>query len=316
MSTGLNAQEVYLLERYISVKYFVELKDTWSAMIEHVEICLDRFTKHAPPDSRSRPLPEKPDIVWGNKTLPNFRDTLEGLQTGLMLLSHGDFRGLGYAHGPLNDAKGQRECWSGWMGKSDENAYAALLNKANEIAFNIAHTEGAHWRPLSLAKRPEVRGPLNFPTEWPTYKIDHSVSVFSGDALDRSGIYLPYIESSCAAFLCTNHKVVPKAKVIVGYEDRLHPDTGEKYAEEAVVESRPCRWYLVERVADQGGGFTGRQDTLSGASRITAGEICGEAGIYFTPPRLDSRRMFNKGEIMPDFESAYGTTIWQREGSG
>lgn len=313
--TELIPQEIFLLERYISIEYFADLREIWSTMVDHVDVCLDRYLRNLPADYRSRPLPEQPDVVWGNRALPNFRNTLQNLHTGYTLLSHGDSRGLDYAHGPVNDFRGQTECWSGWMGSADEATYYGLLNAASEMAFNISTTEGAYWRPLSLSKRPEVRGPLNFPSEWPTYSVNGAVSVYTGEVLPCDGIYLPDIESSCAAFLATHYKVAPKAKVIVGYEERINPATGDRNAEEAVIENRPCLWHLVERTADTGGGFAMPPQSSGLKLRFTAGEICSAAGVYFTPSHPDSRRKFQKGEVLPDFESAYGTTIWQLDDS-
>lgn len=40
--------------------------------------------------------------------------------------------------------------------------------------------------------------------------------------------------------------------VLIGFEDRLHPVTGEKYGATPVFEKRDCVWYLVERTADVG----------------------------------------------------------------
>ena len=45
--------------------------------------------------------------------------------------------------------------------------------------------------------------------------------------------------------------------------------------------------------------------------RVVAGEPCPRAGYWFTPAKLDSRRHFKLGEVMPDTKSDYGTTIWQ-----
>ena len=32
-----------------------------------------------------------------------------------------------------------------------------------------------------------------------------------------------------------------------------------------------------------------------------------------TPAKVDSRRVFKQGEVMPDLDSNYGATIWQWE---
>ncbi|QEL56036.1 DUF3396 domain-containing protein [Chromobacterium paludis] len=48
--------------------------------------------------------------------------------------------------------------------------------------------------------------------------------------------------------------------------------------------------------------------------RCEAGKPCPEDGIWWTPAKADSRRVFDKGETMPDFPgSAYGGTIWYLE---
>jgi len=45
--------------------------------------------------------------------------------------------------------------------------------------------------------------------------------------------------------------------------------------------------------------------------RCAAGQPCPRAGYWFTPARLDSRRVFQQGEVMPDVGGDYGATIWQ-----
>lgn len=44
---------------------------------------------------------------------------------------------------------------------------------------------------------------------------------------------------------------------------------------------------------------------------VHAGEPCPEAGFWFTPAQAGSRRFFKAGDVMPEFKSDYGTTIWQ-----
>lgn len=75
----------------------------------------------------------------------------------------------------------------------------------------------------------------------------------------------------------------------------------------------PNTWTLVERIAGSGGGIPGAKDpTLAGIRlRVMAGNPCPQAGFWFTPARLDSRRHFAVGQIMPSLGGDYGTTIWQ-----
>ncbi|WPH13804.1 hypothetical protein [Variovorax paradoxus] len=46
---------------------------------------------------------------------------------------------------------------------------------------------------------------------------------------------------------------------------------------------------------------------------VPGGEPCPQAGWWFTPAQLDSRRYFDKGEIMPIIKgSSFGDTNWQQ----
>jgi hypothetical protein len=46
-------------------------------------------------------------------------------------------------------------------------------------------------------------------------------------------------------------------------------------------------------------------------SSILGGQPCPKAGWWFTPAKANSGRYFKEGELMPDFKSDYGLTIWQ-----
>jgi hypothetical protein len=311
MITKLNPQEIFLLERYISTEYFCELRDTWEEMVKHVEACLDGFMRNLPKNYRSRQLPEQPDVVWGGRVLPNFRNTLQGLYTGFILLTHSDYKGLSHAWGPLSDFKGQMDFWSGWMSRMDENLYGELLNKCVTLAGTISRTESAGWAPFALANYREEWGPLNPPANWPRYTLNTNVFVASGDKLERSGIYVPDVDNSCSQFLSTEYDEAPAARVRVRVDPILDPATGEKYDEQPVFEERSCTWYLVERDLET---LLGRDDPESGTPkmiRLFVGDVCPETGYYFTPAKTDGRRLFEKGQVMPDFSSEYGRTIWQ-----
>lgn len=312
MTTPLIPQEIFLLERYTSAEYFGQLRDTWKEMVAHLDRCLDEFMRSLPLDYRDRPLPEQPDAVWGERVIPNFRDTLQLLNDGYVRVSGGDITGLAYCHGPLNDFKGQTDFWSGWMKHSDENMYGELLNKAVRLAGNIRSTEGAYWNPMTLSSRYDVlsRGPLDAPANWPMYKLASAISVNSGDQLLVPGIYLPEIDNSCAEFLSTEYDTAPQARVYVGDKDLVESDTGIKYGQQAVYIEQPCSWRLVQRVSDIGTSSTPSllDQTIL---RVPAGTPCPQSGIYFAPAKENSRRHFIKGEVMPTFDSAYGATIWQ-----
>jgi hypothetical protein len=313
MPANINPQEVYLLQRYTSVEYFCELRDTWEALVLHVDSCLDQFMRALPPDYRSRPLPEQPDIVWGQRVLPNFRSTLQSLYTGVILLSHGDFSAFKHAHGPTGDFKGQLDYWSAWMSEADEGHYGELLTKAVAMASNITSTDGAHWDPTNLTTEYQAnsRGPLNPPSSWPVYQTNPRISVASGAKTMVAGIYVPDVENSCAQFLNPAYPQCPPAIVQVGTKELFAPDTGIKYGEQAEFETRPCVWHKVEQIAASGGLVPAQGLLPEKNVRIAGGQLCTEPGYYFTPSRAGSRQWFEGSEIMSDFNANYGATIWQ-----
>jgi hypothetical protein len=312
MSIKINPQEIYLLERYCSLTYFGELRDMWEKVVRHVESCLQSYLSDLPAKYRSKPLQEQADIVWGHRILPNFRDALQGLYAGFIELSHGDISALDYAHGPVNAVIGQRRDYSpDWMSKEDQELYEELLMKAATMASHITATIGAYWRPLNLSKYSNEFEPLDPPAQWPAYHINHEISVRTGTKTPQSGIYVPDLENSCPQFLSTYYQEAPKAYVIVGFKDLLDSGTGEKYAEEALLERKDCTWYLVERTTNSNEVQNSGVIEATQPMRVPAGQSCPETGFYFTPARSDSRRLFNEGEIMPDFGADYGATIWQ-----
>jgi hypothetical protein len=312
MHFQLQPQEIFLLERYSSLDYFGELRDAWAELVQHVASCLDLFMRDLPPKYRSRPVPDQPDIAWGHRVLPNFRNTLDGLNEGFVLLTHGEIKGLHYAHGPSGDFKGQMDYSTEWMRPEDQAKYERLLTRAITMAGNICPTEGAYWRPLSLLNYAEdSRGPLNPPARWPAYEVNKAVRVSSGSQTWRTGIYVPDLDNSCPQFLSTKYSQAPQAYVITGYQDLLDPVTGGKYGEEPILVKSSCTWYLVERSEQQPESdmeILHANDQV----RVEGGAACPEAGYYFTPAHAESRRYFAQGDSMPSFGSGYGTTIWQR----
>jgi Domain of unknown function (DUF1911)/Domain of unknown function (DUF1910) len=58
-----------------------------------------------------------------------------------------------------------------------------------------------------------------------------------------------------------------------------------------------------------------RQLALGGGmempARVIGGEACPRTGYWFTPARIDSRKHFNQGDVLPKVGGDYGATIWQ-----
>jgi hypothetical protein len=248
MMTKLAAQEIYLLEKFSSPGYLAELRDTWRELLEHVEHCLDHFMQNPPAEFRNLPLPGQPHAVWGERVLPNFRETYQGLCSGVIELKHGNAKGLRSANGPFNDYKGQREYSTAWMPENDSTHYFELLNKANRMAGDICATEEPYWEPGDLLNYHVRRGSIDLPDNLPSYRRNAAKTVVTNDLVRQSGIYIPDVEGSCAEFL-NDYNTAPPAIVLVRMQPLINPENGEQYGEEPTFEDQPCVWTLVERDA-------------------------------------------------------------------
>lgn len=306
MATPLFAQEIYLLEKYSSKEHFALMRDAWEAMVEHADECLERFTRALPSDYRSRALPYQPDIVWGQRVLPNFRDTLQDLYESYIALTHGDMNSLNTAHRVANDFRGQLEFSSEWFDELDPpegERHSELLNNAAGYAGPIWRTAGAYWlkNSLSLLCTPEDYRGIAIPFEWPKYRLNQAITVRTGETVPRTGIYLPSIDDSAAQFLIAGDAA---DKANVGYDEHTMQNVGRE----------ATSWTLVERVP----GETvkdGLLDLLSGqtarVNRVPAGDPCPRSGWWYSPAQVSSRRKFSHDEVFPQFEgSHYGATFW------
>ena len=76
------------------------------------------------------------------------------------------------------------------------------------------------------------------------------------------------------------------------------------YPKDLVAGARAHK-HLSEDAADSAasGGIT--------RLRCEAGEPCLRTGHWFTPAQVNSRRVFQAGEVMPSVGGDYGLTIWQ-----
>ncbi|WKZ87131.1 hypothetical protein N5B55_20425 [Ralstonia pickettii] len=305
MSTPLYPQEIYLLERYTSVEYFGAMRDAWHAMVDHVEDCMARSMTKLPPDYRSRPQHLQPDIVWGQRVLPNFRQTALMLDDSFIRLTHQDYEALLAADAVTSDIRGQRDFSTDWFDEVQPDAasrYEELLYQANQYASNISHTVRSGWNTSSLTSGYSVsaRGPLDAPTAWPSYQLDTSLQAHTGKIVTESGIYLPDVDDSSAQFLCAGDDA-PTA--LIGYN-------GQQNISEA-----PALWTRVRRVSGStvadGLADLLPQSRYRPAGRAPSGDACPRSGWWFTPAATNSRRYFQQGEVMPTIASDYGSTIWQ-----
>lgn len=89
MSAPLTPQEIYLLERYSSLEYFGAMRDHFAAMLKATHDALDEFMKRVPPDYRSLHTSQQPDVVWGERVIPNLQWVLDGLNKAYIRIAHG-----------------------------------------------------------------------------------------------------------------------------------------------------------------------------------------------------------------------------------
>lgn len=313
MATPLIPQEIYLLERYTSKAYFSDMRDDWERMVQHAERCLDAFTHKLPHDYRSRPLFDQPDIVWGERILPNFRATLDALNRAYISLTHGDMQALGAAGRIGSDFAGfTRDYSADWMdepqitsqadGGSDQ--FWHWLTNALCRASNIEYTVRAHWIMTALSSRydDDGRGALDPPDAWPRYALDPIVRATTGKPVATTGIYLPLIADSCPAFMLEGEPAPPAS---VGYDQETMQNVSEAACEWARVVPVPGA-FVADGLADLQGG-----DSSTKPHRHQAGERCSRAGWWYTPARAASRRYFKQDDIFPTIgDSDYGDTFW------
>lgn len=309
MTTPFIPQEIYLLERYTSVESLEQVRDAWREMLDYAEDLLDRFMLQLPPDYRNRPRPEQPDIVWGGRVLPNFRNTMGYLADACIKRAIGDYEALDRVAGVTGGIRGQGEFWSGWMNEVEpgaEDRYYDLLHRAGQLAQPIDITTSGIWSPGDLTTHyHEILStlPLNPPASWPVYRLNTQVKVKSGDRTPMTGFYLPDVDNSFPTLLIKS-------------DDELTGEANEAYVGKTFSPDGylPCTWTLIERLADSGGGIPG-QNNASGTDariqRVPGGKTCPVAGWWHTPATANSRGYFNQGDLMPNIEgSSYGDTYW------
>jgi hypothetical protein len=305
MATPLNAQEVYLLERFSSLAYFGGMRDQFTAMVRAADDALAKFMQNLPPDYRGRPLHEQPDSVWGERVLPNLQWTLNGLNDGYINLSQGDWGALRTTGNVSSAFAGiSRDFPWDWMPEPFQSRYDAQRRLCSKSSFNISITSLAQWRPGSLTTRytDDNRGPLAAPPSWPKYRLVPSMRVKTDDKIPRNGVYLPDIDGSCAQVLIEGYEAW-------GATVLRNPNDPESQA----FDRKTTTWTLVERIADTGGGIPGDADPIKAGVllRAMAGEVCPRTGYWFTPARQNSRAHFEAGQTMPDVGGTWGATIWQ-----
>lgn len=254
-------------------------------MLEAAEYALELFVNDFPFDYRTRPLNQQPDIVWGERVLPNLRDTLDSLNVGYQELLKGDLAAIRYGGNVENDFWAISMDYDiDWMPEQQQLNYEKWEREASLRAFNMGITSYFGWYIYSLIERytTESRGPLNAPELWPVYRLNPKYSVELDEVFPVAGISVPSREDASAQVLLDG---MLANEAHAGYD----PDTTH------AVGRAPVTWMLVERIADSGGDSS----VVLESSRCEANQPCPQTGYWWSPAIQELQR-FQSEEIMPD----------------
>ena len=309
MGTPLIEQQIYLLERYSSKEYFGLMRDAFKAMVKAGYAALDEFMLHLPRDYRSRELWEQPDIVWGERVLPNLSKTEMYVDMAWDKLEAGDFSGLDAANNVSNDFCAMSDGYSTeWMSEPFRSEFDAKWMLAARLNSGICDTVNRNVRFGSLYYPTWAEEKEDWdvywedfppPKTWPIYRLNPDVQVYTDETVKHTGIYLPAADRSCPMFMYVGGFEAGEAGVDVEGKEVL----------------QATRWTLVERVADEGGQVPGQESWRgdTGPNRCEGGKACPQEGNWWTPAADPGTGYFKKGDVMPNYPaSTYGATIWYR----
>ncbi|NRD71413.1 hypothetical protein HQR03_12810 [Psychrobacter okhotskensis] len=292
----IRPQEIYLLERYSSPAYFKEMRDAFATMLEAAEYALELFVNDLPFDYRTRPINRQPDIVWGERVLPNLRDTLDSLNIGYQELLNGDLIAIRYGGNVESDFRAiSMDYDTDWMPEQQQLDYEKWRQEASLRAFNMEITSYFGWCIGDLMEdySTESRGPLNPPESWPIYRLNPQYSVELDEVVPVAGIYVPSRADASAQVLLDG---MLANEAYVGYD----PETMQ------AVGMAPVTWMLVERIADSGGDS---QNVAPKRLRCESGKPCPQTGHWWSPSSKDVKH-FEAGDIMPKMKRLEWKTIW------
>ncbi|WP_130802875.1 hypothetical protein [Acinetobacter ihumii] len=297
----IRPQEIYLLERYSSIEYFKELVDAFKNMLDAAENALELFMQDLPYDYRNRHISQQPDVVWGERVLPNFRSTLEALNYGYKCLLEGDLSALQYAGNVKSDFNAQTTDYlPDWMDESNFALFDQWQSKARLLASNIKATVFSSWPITFLTENydTDCLGELKLPLSLPIYQLSADIKVETGETVPQNGIYIPEISEASAQLLLKGYDAI---EALVGLSR-----SGLQYARE-----ESTTWLLVKRIADEGGSSETIQiENLRGF----AGQTCPRTGNWWSPANQLQSRHFEQGEVFPEVgNNSWGETIWYLE---
>ncbi|ENW78351.1 hypothetical protein F909_04040 [Acinetobacter sp. ANC 3929] len=311
--TPFIAHDIYVMEQFLKPERIKMIRDIWQEMLDYLESLLDRFMNDLPQDYRNRSLPEQPDIVWGERVIPNFRSTMEWLNESYIQRLNNDFDCyIGFSLGASTN--GQREFSVDWMDEVEPEAaakYQHLLFKAARLAEAIEHTI-QQWSPGDLTHYFSQIGSHNSsftydpvippPLSYPVSRLNENIKVKADEKIPQTGFYLPNLPDSFPLFMWVSNNDVWE----LAGETRI-PENDPEYPGSRIL--APCTWTLIESVAD-----TGNEHEHVTVFNVLAGQIATHSGYWFTIAKENSRQYFKQGEILPEIKSDWGEVYWQFDG--
>lgn len=312
--------EAHLWYTITSPEYLARARDALQEAFDFLLLQLG----HVPEAANYPPL-----TYWGDK----MKSLLDEFDSDLAMLRHGNFQPMIGWEGRLGSIPRGFDEGVRWM--PDHDKFTQKL----DLPIHIA---GAFWRALTMSQMfmsegykdgtndwrqeiPEDMGivgddiakyyePEVFPS--PPEKIPEYAPVITevcvtGEIVPWTGVWVPRtgMGTSALAFARQGIQIMQPAYEVV----RVDEESGH-VEEFNVVE---CTWHPVRPTGRMILNPALQRSMDEGLSRMRceAGQPCPRDGFWFTPASPNSRCVFKQGDLMPEFKSSYGLTIWQWDGN-
>jgi hypothetical protein len=140
------------------------------------------------------------------------------------------------------------------------------------------------------------------PDPVPEYVVDTSMSCRTGNEVPWTGIWYPStgLERHSLTFAIKGLRMQPVYRVVKTTEELRTAENMFPYPETLAVETT---WHPMI--------LSGRRIKKDEELRAKAGEPCPKAGIWQPMDPGAPTRVYEAGEPMANFGSAYGITVWQ-----
>ncbi|WP_168379327.1 hypothetical protein [Acinetobacter cumulans] len=252
MNFKIDPKFLYLLEHFSSKEFFYSMRNNYQSFLDRLELLFVVYMRNLPYNYLDFPMPEQVDINWGGTVLPLLRKTMDTLDFAYIRIKEGDLTYLDCASEIRSNDKGMSEFSKKWMDElHHENVKECwdFYTKAKAEAFIIENTYPTYWNQESIVDEISDISKINIPVSYPIYRVNQSIKVKSNEKIAITGLYISEFVPNRVEFMAHSNEddrgfgsVIPTT---------IDPETYETYYEKT-------DWYLIERVANEGGKFTDR----------------------------------------------------------